>query len=392
MPKVSTQSTLFRVDGDPSTAAGPYVPILLIKQGERQALERIDVETRHGITPWLRVVPPELAREDGSDVPPDEIRRFARATEGHAVYLDVAGAPRRQISSPRLGSAYITSIFETALDAGLSFLPVYPFGRPDLASTIAAYESPASGGAVLVRANALLVFGAGSFARNLDMEVNGLGIDPSRLDVMLDLGYIDAGASDPSSEVRLVRQLADAFAWRSIIVSGSSVPDSFAGEVPDGSVGWVRRHEKAIFDSFPDRIGRLRFGDHGVQHEVAPRPGYAAGMRANIRYTSGDYLYVSRSLRPVREIDRDRLPGEYQAVAARLTQGAPFAGSTCCWGDQFLLSLVDGSRRAKGQHWMRAAATCHHLTIVARERAQPAPASPPPLTTRDRMTLLAPRR
>lgn len=372
MPTLSSQPKLFRFEGDPATAAAPYVPILLIKQGEREALERIDVETRAGITPWLRVVPPELASKESREAPPAEIRRIARATADHSVYLDVVGTPRRRRSAPRLGPAYVASIYEAALEVDLPFMPVYPFGRTDLSSTIAKFEAPAFGAAVLVRANATTMSGIGSLREDLRAQVISLAIQPGRLDVMIDFGFIQAGTSDARTALRLVREVADAAPWRSVIVSGSSVPDSFASEVPDDALGWIERRERSLFDALQMGTERtLRFSDGAVQHEVPPRPGFAAKMRANVRYTLGDHLYISRGQLPLRDISNDDWPAEYRTVARRMIDEAPFAGPDCCWGDRFVLSLADGTRSARSQHLIRAAATCHHLKVVASEQAFP---------------------
>jgi hypothetical protein len=225
MVAVSSQPKLFRFEGDPATADSPYVPVLLIKKGEREALERIDVGTRDAITPWLRGVPPELARQDGREAPPDEIKRIARATGDHAVYLDVVGTPTRQSSAPKLRHAFVADVYDAALEVDLPFMPVYAFGRMDLLATVAGYESPALGAAVLVRAGATMMYGTRSLQEELRAQVISLGILPGRLDVMIDFGFIQPGTSDPRSALRLARSVGDAVPWRSIIVSGNSVPN-----------------------------------------------------------------------------------------------------------------------------------------------------------------------
>jgi hypothetical protein len=77
MVDLSSQLRMFR-RGEPATIARPYVPILLAKRGERVALERISDETRELITPFIRIVPPELRRHHVDDPPPAEIARLAK--------------------------------------------------------------------------------------------------------------------------------------------------------------------------------------------------------------------------------------------------------------------------------------------------------------------------
>ena len=93
MVSVSSQLGMFRRDGDPASIARPYVPMLLAKRGERVALEQISDETRDLITPFIRIVPPELRRHDEDDPPPAEIARLAKVNGDRVVYLDAVGGP-----------------------------------------------------------------------------------------------------------------------------------------------------------------------------------------------------------------------------------------------------------------------------------------------------------
>ena len=85
-------------------------------------------------------------------------------------------------------------------------------------------------------------------------------------------------------------------------------------------------------------------------------------------------MLVSRGGTPIGELAADDVPAEYREIATRLRLHASFVGSDCCWGDRYIAELSDGRRIARRQHEMRAVATCHHLTVVALERAELAPA------------------
>ena len=347
----------------------PYVPILLAKRGERQALELVGEGTRSLFTPWLRVVS-SASESDGSDTSYGELRRIARVSTDEAVYLDAVGLQRRSRSRPGISVAFMQRLYQAAIEADLAFLPVYRFGRTDLLRTISDFQSLELGAAVLVRHDDALVMGVGSFEHNLREQVRSLAIEPARLDVMVDLGYIPPDSANSASVVWLVRKVIGAFPWRSLILAGTAVPESFAGEIQDDRVGWVERREATLFDAVQREIeAELRFADYAVQSPNPPGNVFMARARANIRYTSGGAIYVSRGGRPMGEIPRTEWPAEYRRVASRLVTEAPFAGDGCCWGDQFVAMLADGRRDAKSHHWMRAAATCHHLTFVAQERA-----------------------
>jgi hypothetical protein len=313
-------------------------------------------------------VPPELQGRDEDDPAPVEVARLATTMAERIVYLDAVGSPRRRRVAP-LGAPYMSQIYESATAASVSFAPVYPFRRPELRDVIRTFALDSVGAAVLVARDSALTWGTQRLHEELREEVRALGIDPGMLDVVIDLGYIAKGADDVSTTAWFVREVAAAAPWRSHVLAGTSVPDSVADEVPDDSLNGIERRERHLFDSVEAAVGmRLRFGDYAVQHPVPPTPGAVPRMRASIRYTAGDFILVSRGGRPLGELSRDEVPTEYRHIASRLRDHPPFAGSACCWGDRFVEELADGRRTARGQHWMRAVATCHHLTVVAAER------------------------
>jgi hypothetical protein len=376
---------MFRRPAALATLGRPYVPILLAKRGEREALGRLTPEIWTGLTPWLRIVPPELRSREDDSPPAAEMSRLAGVMGDRGLYLDSVGTPRRRRSSRVLGVDYVQPILEAAVAAGLAFAPVYPFGRRDLAATISAFGQEDLGAAVLLTAGAALAWGSRRLDGELRHEVNDLAIAPEKIDLMVDLGYVGDGSDEISSVLWLVRQAVSGGAWRSVILAGTSVPDSLAEAIPDDSLNAIDRRERALFDNVQARLDiRLRYSDYAVQHPVPPAPGAAPKMRASIRYTAGDHMYVSRGGRPVGEIPREEVPAQYRELAERLRIHPPFAGRGCCWGDRFIEDMSDGRLTVRTQQKMRAVATCHHLSAVARERAaRPArPAARPVVRSR----------
>lgn len=389
MSVLSSQPRLFRHEGDPSSLRRPYVPILLAKQGERIGLGHVDQAVRALLTPYLRIVPPELQRKDADASPPDEIGRLARVLGDQVAYLDAVGAPRRDRRAAPLGATYVRDVYEAAEAADMAYAPVYPYGRTDLASTVASFASEVLGAAVLVRNEAAVNWGGGRLRDRLRDEVRSLGIEPGRLDGVVDLGYLADGANDPAPATWLVREVAAAVPWRTLILAGTSILDSVAREIPDDSLNGIERREHALFATVQAAISEpLRFADYGIQHPIPPTPNPVPQMRASIRYTSGPFTYVSRGGRPLGEIPSDDRPSEYREVAARLRDHPQFAAGACCWADEFIEELADGRRVARAQHAMRAVATCHHITVVAAERSG-GPRAPRP-TARRRESVVSP--
>lgn len=369
MTALSRQLGLFKRDGDSEALGRPYVPMLLAKRGERLALERISDDTRDAITPFVRVVPPELRGRAEQDPAPVELARLVPAAGERVIYLDAVGSPRRQRQIAPLSASYMREIYDAAVASSLAFAPVYPFRRRDLADTVARFASDSIGAAILVGPDTDVTWGSARLKDQLRAEIQALNIDPLRLDVVIDLGYLPPSSEGHMSTVWLVREVTAALPWRSVTLGATSVPDSVSDDIPGGSINGIERREVALFNAVQVEVGApLRFGDYAVQHPVPPKPGPVPKMRASIRYTTGDFMFVSRGERPLGEIDD--VPGEYREVADRLRSHPPFEGSHCCWGDEFIEDIAEGRKTAASQYWMRAVATCHHLTVVARERAR----------------------
>lgn len=370
MTRLSSQLGMFPREARTSTLLAPYVPILLMKRGEREALAHMPSAAVEGVTPWMRVVPPELRSSKDDGQPAAEFARLAGILRDRAVYLDIAGTPRRGRALPALDADYVDRLLDAATAAGLAYAPVYPLGRHDLARVVARHAQPDLGAAVLLTAAAAFTWGTRSITAEVKEQVGALGLEGHQVDLMVDLGYLREGADDPASAAWLVRAGADAYAWRSVILAGTSIPDSLAGDIPDDSLNGIERREARLFEAIrPMVTSRLRFADYGVQHPVPPAPAPGPKMRASIRYTAGGYMFVSRGGRPIGEINLDERAGHYRELATRLREHPPFVGGGCCWGDQTIEAMADGRVALRSQHKMRALATCHHLTAVAAERA-----------------------
>lgn len=369
MKRLSSQLGMFPREATASTLMAPYVPVLLIKRGEREALSRLSAAALGRVTPWMRVVPPELRSTEDDTQPAGEFSRLAAILGDRAVYLDVVGTPRRDRALPPLDGEYLDRMLSSATAAGLAFAPVYPLGRADLAPVVARHAQAELGAAVLVTPASAFTWGARSLTEKVRSEAGALDLEGPQLDLMVDLGYLRDGSDDPESAAWLVRAAADAYAWRSILVAATSVPDSLADEIPQDSLNGIERREVRLFEAIRTRMASaLRYADYVVQHPVPPVPGPTPKMRASIRYTAGSYMFASRGGRPIGEVAANERAEHYRELATRLRDHPPFIGADCCWGDATIEALADGRAAHKSQEKMRALATCHHITTVAEER------------------------
>jgi hypothetical protein len=339
--------------------------MLLMKRGEITALQRMAPHIKNGITPWLRVLPPELRSTRDSDPPFQAMSRLAADLAGQSVYLDAAAVRRRARRATSLDAPYVDAIYEAAGDAGLSFSPVYPMGRQDLADVVSmTARTVGLGAAIHVDAQSLVAWDGKRPADVLRADLELLEVPAGEIDLMVDLGYL-ASPPDEISLRWLLSEFAGIAAWRSLIVAGTSVPDSVASDVERDALGVIPRREAMLAERAAAAAGRaVRFADHGVQHPVPPTPGPVPMMVPSIRYTAGGSLLVARARSAVKGRSLEDKRGDYQQLADRLVRHPSFRRD-CCWGDRYLEAVALGAMRPASQETMRAIATCHHIAEVA---------------------------
>ena len=75
-------------------------------------------------------------------------------------------------------------------------------------------------------------------------------------------------------------------------------------------------------------------------------------MRPSIRYPAGEYLYVSRGARPLRDLERDEVADHYRDLAQRLVEHDAFQGPIAAGGTASLRSWQSGIA------WRRTPSAC----------------------------------
>ena len=183
---------------------------------------------------------------------------------------------------------------------------------------------------------------------------------------MLDLEYIDSEDLRSEDIAPLVGELIAKFAWRSVVLMGTSIPATM-GSVREGTVGCIPRHEWRLWCALASIFEtELSYGDYCVQHPKPPQEQGGPGMRANIRYTVDDRVLVARGRGPV--VFRGN--SEYTNLCQKIVVNEGFAGESYSWGDETIAKCARGERDPGAQAMWRGAGTSHHITFVTKQLAQ----------------------
>lgn len=350
------------------TGAGPdasahYVPLLLNRKGERQALAHAAADVWSSMTPLIQLELKASRRGDGTvSGSIDAIRELKTAVGSHALYLDVL-SPKDRPSD--VSAAELAEIHENARRAGLSFVPVYTVGTPGPRSTVST-SARQDGCGLGLRYRALQPHPARrTRADALRVELDALGLRSGDVDLFIDLAWWPLDAElDTSQLIEIVTDVSMAGRWRTITLAGSSIPQALAGFAAD-SITSVTRREWGLWEELVGEAATtVHFGDYGVQHPRSPFSGRGGRMWANIRYTIAGGTLVARGSGALGSIERDEQPEQYRALCQDLMGHPAFGGRYCCWGDQIIEDCAQRRILPGTQEMWRAVGTSHHLRTV----------------------------
>lgn len=342
-----------------------YIPVLKVKRGEKRALAQVAPAIRARIVPLLEVVERQPDKSTLSSHLDTAFGGLAEGVEGYTRFM----LDTRELESE--GSAAAANVFDRAASVGLKFTPVTGVTRThDVAATLQ-YE--ARGVALrLTRAE----FEQGDLPIRLEQFLVEHGLDPSAVDLIVDLGAADDMVAEG------IANLTSAFlavvpawpSWRTFSIVGCAFPLNLA-KISAHTHAVVERAEwKAWRDylhAHRSELDRLpTFGDHAIQH-VKGVEGFDPRLHAvsaAVRYAlPADWLLIKGQSTRVRP-PSDQFP----VLARRLVSGdlkAHFRGGGHCAGCLDIALAAQGAPKLGSAEAWRRLGTIHHLTVAAEQIA-----------------------
>lgn len=347
---------------------GHYVPVLQNKAGELRALRMADEVTWSRMTPVIRLVGPRNRTKPLKRARVRNwINRVSESVGGRCVYLDtIRVAPTHPVETGRSRTPLLKLVYEYSRKRELSYVPILHVGQRHTArqGRIVAESVLRDGRGVCVHYPADIALPAGTTHRDTLIEALDMVMsDIASADLWIDLAYLDPIQEIlPRDIAYLVNELASVGDWRSLMLTGTSTPQTLGGFIGLGSVDSISRREWTLWNEVIrcglDRIPA--FGDYAIQHPFPPHEGGGPGMRANIRYTVGDRLIVARGFDPVSKVGNV----EYPSLCQELIATHEVQDSSYTWGDSVIHSCAQGRVHPGSQEQWRGAGTSHHLRYV----------------------------
>jgi hypothetical protein len=335
-----------------------YVPVLKVKRGEKDALQRIHPALRARITPLMEIVERKGETTLGSHIA-TAFRGLAGCLQsyGHcfldARHLEPAGPLAAQL------------VFERAVSEGIAFVPVTGISRADVPAVL---QHRARGLALrLTRAE----FEAGHLQSRIESFLSQHALEPPETDLIIDLGPVEQMiAPGISAFTELFMQAVPHHQhWRTFTVSACAFPLSMAG-VERHSHDFVDRGEWMAWrnglHARRSTIERLpTFSDCAIQHPSGVEGFNPQFMQvsAAIRYTLPEQWLLIKG-----ESTRSVLPSQqFPELATRLVYGhlqSYFAGAGHCTGCRWMKDAADGRPGYGSAEAWRKLGTIHHISTV----------------------------
>jgi hypothetical protein len=350
-----------------------YVPILLTKAGELQALRHAASAIKDRFTP-LFAVPHVTWSYDTDD--------WAELLESHLGDLpgDLAQAwgPRRAFVDLLLvdddtpmsdGRHPLEWFIGEAATWGLPLIPVVSPNRSGSYRAAAAAVQARDGRGVGLRLQ-VPEWPINTTPDGLDTLLTELGITPGDADVILDL----AGQTGALALTVLRQQLTalpHLQEWRSLIVASGGMPEG----MPTGAgIHVVARHDWDLYRQVrgsPVLLREPTFSDYAIS-SLVPVPDLdpkLMSLSATLRYTSGDTWLIAKGGLFKAPGGASQGGSAMQPVAMNLRAHAGYLGAQHCSCEKWLEGVVTGALSGGSPMVWRRHGTLHHLVAVGEQVA-----------------------
>lgn len=359
------------------TSGCVYAPILKGKDGEFEAIGKLDEATKAALLPLIDI--PTL----------DPQRRSGREGDTWSTYLF------RKVQSI-VGSwgaclPIMVDLFDTDPDArergkvplavffgalqgfASNFIPVTGLDRDDAQHGAVAALVRGGVPGICVRLVREDLRNRGEGYKTLPSLMSKIGASPKSSRLIIDLREVADGSVESCAEAVAwtCDDLPNSEDWLSVSVVGGRMPESLSSEIPTGSERELERTEFRLWTEIRERSPRRMplFGDYGVVHAKGLYIDRKEKISAapTIKYTHGDHWTVLRGVSSKKGASGME---QFRDLADRLIRRTEYDGESFSWGDRYISDCAHGRTNGPGnlQKWV-AVCTNHHLTHVRRQLA-----------------------
>ncbi len=353
-----------------------YVPCLLWKQGEYQALSRLPIKIKRFFTPLVEI--PEIGYDFENETKvrmiDEHLTPFAKRVHEKwgrqpcFVDLNRIGSNERMATGvhpvrfvfDRLRERMCPAISVTGLDRN----SVYQQEIKNVAT------EDKSGICLRIKIEQAAKV---SFKDDIDSLLSRIKVGPENCDLIIDLGAPNFVPLDGFSKVvqAIISKLPYLKNWRTFTLLGTSFPETMAVIKKGGEI--IPRYEwklyKMLVLDFKKAGLRLpTFSDYAINHPDIPELDWrVVKPSATIRYTIDDGWYIVKG-----ENVRDKKYGkfeQYRGLSKNVIDSKYYYSSTFSWGDDYIQKCANKKGNTGSLMTWRQVGTNHHIVKVIQDVA-----------------------
>ena len=357
-----------------------YIPILRWKAAEQGALRDICPKDRKYITPLIEFIMPQLTAKDlkenrGKNLLsiarekflvklPDELKKIEEYCGQNMLFIDT------QLVDSKIRSEVLQGMIDFSGEAGLFLSPVI-YIVPVLSSDsdmevrkqVVAYAKKGKSGLCIRITRAHL--SEESIVQDLEQFITNHHLDPTCVDMLIDLKFIEVSDSLPDT-MENIRRISEMYQWRTFAVASGSFPKDLT-EFRSHNDYNINRHEYHLWQKISEVMSRKpSFADYTIQHPEYTEPTLGANPSASIRYTLENGWLVRRG-----EGLRNPEGAGYKQYLAHakvlVKQGKYYYGKDFSAGDAYIAEIAGQEEKTGNPRTWLQAGINHHITLTTRQ-------------------------
>jgi hypothetical protein len=356
-----------------STPKHPYIPCLLWRQGEYQAVQDLSPNAKRMMLPLIEI--PEYEYDFKARKRPSSLElHISTACKYIAAHWGMAEClvDLRHIGwnkSLSSGQLAMDAVFGELRKSGIPAIPVLALDQMSdaLPVLLPLLDTDRRGLAFRIGIESTE---SPDLPAQVHRSLQAAKLTPEEVDLLLDLRAPSFEPMDGLVAIleTTLREFPYLSRWRRLGLLGTAFPNSM-GSVHQGE-SLIPRSEWQLYKCLVARLSAQSiriplFGDYGIRHPDFPH----LDMRlikssATIRYTIPDHWLVVKG-KNVRGFGLAQHRGLCRQIIAR----KEYVGQKFSWGDAYIFACAQGKESTGNLTLWRRVGTNHHLEWVAREVA-----------------------
>jgi len=333
-----------------------YLPILKVKAGEFWALQNLKESTRALVTPVLELVRHDPKKHTFESDLEKKVESLFESWGSAPLYFDVAHTvPKDTLPEAKTMTAAFNQLRKHEMEA----IPVTKLGYSPKFQEAIKKIVDTDGAGLMVRLGAGDLAVKDKFVLALSNLRNLLGLQESKIDLMLDYGFRHPDEYEDLIERQRLHlaKIPTIHKWRSVIIASASFPDSIK-KLPDAQWVELDRTEWKAWEgvAFAETTARIpSYSDYGAKNPAPPGFGTP---KPNLRYTLEDSYLCRRD---------NAAHSAMKAICKSLIKRSEYKGEEFSAGDKAIsVTAANQSSRGSGggQQWTQWSAN-HHIEFVA---------------------------